>query len=229
MNKELYHHGVKGMKWGIRKDHKRTKPSTRKKKLTTKQKVAIGVGVAATVAVGAYFAKRYIDMNGDKIIKAGSDIQHMAKVVDENLNRPFYASHIPRDNKAYAKADFLGANWHYKKTLVSNKDVKIAGKKAAIDTFTEWINTDPKAKEIFEGTIKRSDINSAYFKFNRNFISPDRRDRELRDSYFKALAEKGYDAVRDVNDQHMSDMISPIMIFGSLGEMSIKDLQEVIK
>lgn len=232
MDNYLYHHGVKGMKWGVRKDRKKYKTSTHKKTLTTKQKVAIGVGVAATVAVGAYFAKRYIDMNGDKVLKAGTNIQHMAKIVDENLNKPFYASHTRRDNKSYAKADFFGANWNYKKTLTSTKDIKIAGSKVTLDAFGEWIKTDPVAKQKFAdvNVSNRKELKNAYDKFNRVGISsPDMRDQRLRDSYFSKLAERGYDAIRDRNDQINSGMISPIMIFGSLGEMSVKDLQKVIK
>lgn len=70
---ELYHHGIKGQKWGVRRFQNKdgsltTKGKKRyddsegesnisgKKGLSKKQKVAIGVGIAAVAAVGAYAA-----------------------------------------------------------------------------------------------------------------------------------------------------------------------------
>ncbi len=68
LTNELYHHGVKGMKWGIRKKYKshprkkyhkhEEKTQQRRKGLTDNQKkyIKIGVGIAATalVAYGSY-------------------------------------------------------------------------------------------------------------------------------------------------------------------------------
>lgn len=62
---ELYHYGVKGMRWGVRHDPERTgrrtggssgSRSSSKKKMSTAKKVAIGVGVAAAVAGVSYAA-----------------------------------------------------------------------------------------------------------------------------------------------------------------------------
>ena len=62
---ELYHHGVKGMKWGVRKDKKAANKSTRsvktskpevtdeKKKAARKKALKITGYVAATVAISA--------------------------------------------------------------------------------------------------------------------------------------------------------------------------------
>ena len=48
---ELYHYGVKGMKWGIRKDKKEVSKSTNFT-LSDKQKkyIGIGIGLCASVA-----------------------------------------------------------------------------------------------------------------------------------------------------------------------------------
>lgn len=55
---ELYHYGVKGMKWGVRHDPERVgrrqSGGSSKKKMSTAKKVAIGVGVAAAVAGVTY-------------------------------------------------------------------------------------------------------------------------------------------------------------------------------
>lgn len=52
---ELYHYGVKGMRWGVRHDPERSgNGRSNRKGMSTAKKVAIGVGVAAAVAGVAY-------------------------------------------------------------------------------------------------------------------------------------------------------------------------------
>jgi hypothetical protein len=61
---ELVHHGIRGMKWGVRKSSSTSgQTSTSKKPMSTKKKVAIGVGVA-TVAVGVAATTYYLHKNG---------------------------------------------------------------------------------------------------------------------------------------------------------------------
>ena len=62
---ELYHYGIKGMKWGVRHDPERSGDGRTRKGMSTVKKVAIGVGVAAAVAgvtyvsVKAYRTSKY--------------------------------------------------------------------------------------------------------------------------------------------------------------------------
>ena len=65
---ELYHTGVLGMKWGHHKNKIATN-NKNSKKLSTGKKIAIGVGVGATIVAGTYFARRYYHMNADVLIK----------------------------------------------------------------------------------------------------------------------------------------------------------------
>lgn len=53
---ELYHYGVKGMKWGVRHDPERSGNGRSRSGMSTAKKVAIGVGVAAAVAGASYLA-----------------------------------------------------------------------------------------------------------------------------------------------------------------------------
>lgn len=241
---ELYHHGIKGQKWGVRRfqdKNGRLTPAgrkrysedtnentTQKKKMSTKKKVAIGVGVTAVVA-GTYFTNRYIKMNGNATIKKGSTFQHMGRA-NEDLSNPFFASHLKKDNKSYAKNDFFGSHWDTQKTLAASRDLKIAGKKVTLETFTEWVNTSPVAKEKFTklDTSDKKAVKRAYYSFNRNLDSPDRRDKEVFNDFYSALASKGYDAIRDMNDQTQSGMVSPIILFGGLEDImtvKVKDLK----
>lgn len=83
---ELYHHGIKGMKWGIRKKYKphprkkshkhEEEPQQRRKGLTDKQKkyIKLGIGIAATalVAYGSY--RLYKTGKFDNLISKGKSV-----------------------------------------------------------------------------------------------------------------------------------------------------------
>lgn len=244
MNDEIYHYGIKGMKWGVRrfqrKDGSMTSADKKnysedrnndnkksQKKLSTGSKVAIGIGVSAAVATGAYFAHKYYKMNADDIIKAGKKFQHMGRA-GEDLSKPFYASYLKRDNEIYAKNNFFGTNWKTQKELVAKKDIRIAGKKVTLDTFKEWVESSPIAQEkISPKNVSSKNIKRTYYKFNTNLNSPDIHDRELFDDFYSRLAAKGYDAIRDMNDQYNSGITSPVLIFNSLDDImttKVKDL-----
>ncbi len=255
---ELKHFGVKGMRWG---KHASKPPSISKRRssLQTKyaskglskkeaelaadrrikvEKVAAVTAGVAVIAAGSYFAHKYYSMNADALIKKGSPFQHMGKE-GEDLTKLFYASHLKRDNKAYAKNDFFGAHWATQKTLVSNKDIKIAGKKVSLNTFSDWVNTSPIAQEKFGKKLEGYDYNNLsksrqksvmrtiYNGTNRNMRTPDINDKRVYEDFYKRLADKGYSAVRDINDQESSGMRSPIILFNNLSDImtvKVKDL-----
>lgn len=66
---ELYHYGVKGMKWGVRRQRNTTgkattKKGTKKKGLSDGQKTALKIGAATAVAAGSAYVAYRIYKNG---------------------------------------------------------------------------------------------------------------------------------------------------------------------
>ena len=238
------------MKWGKR-NSKHTAPtiSKRRQSLQTKyknkglstkeaelaadrrikaEKIAAVTAGVAVIAAGSYFAHKYYSMNANTVIKKGTPFQHMGKE-GEDLTKLFYASHLKRDNKAYAKNDLFGAHWTTQKTLVSNKDIKIAGKKVSLDTFSTWVKESPVAQEKFGKKFDGYDnltksqqkalTRRLYNGMNTNLRTPDMNDKRVYQEFYDRLADKGYSAIRDINDQQSSGMRSPIILFDNLSDI----------
>ena len=69
---ELYHYGVKGMRWGVRHDPERSGNGRSRSGMSTAKKVAIGVGIAAGIAGAAYMGVQVSRAGYNKrAIKAG--------------------------------------------------------------------------------------------------------------------------------------------------------------
>jgi hypothetical protein len=71
---ELVHFGVKGMRWGVRKSEE-SSSNTPKTPMSTKKKVAIGVGVAATVVVGAAVTAYILKNRGSNPISYSENVR----------------------------------------------------------------------------------------------------------------------------------------------------------
>lgn len=102
---ELYHYGVKGMKWGHRKNSSSDKRSDNKsessKGKSTALKIVAGIGVAAlaTVAVGAAVkygktaTNRIVNSIGSKPIK---DIEYIPSKVEQRAGMARWARYQGR-------------------------------------------------------------------------------------------------------------------------------------
>lgn len=127
----ICHHGVKGMKWGIRHKykligrHKKT-PSAKKnagghsntesKKTSSSKDIEVMrekaskdamkktlavIGGVALTAAAVYAIKKHYDTSVDKTLKSGVEFQRILKEDSVDLNRAFYTSYKKGDNRKY--------------------------------------------------------------------------------------------------------------------------------
>ena len=203
------------------------------KRIKAEKTAMVAVGVAV-IATGAYFAHKHYSMNADVVIKKGKAIQHMGRY-GEDLTKPFYASHLKSDNKAYAKNNFFGSNWDTQKTLMSNTDIKSAGKKVSMETFSDWVSSSQIAKERFAPNLENYEnltkkqqknlISRTYNNFNKDIA--EYQNQKLASEFYQKLSEKGYNALRDVNDQQHTGKKSPILIFESMSEIMTTKVRDL--
>ncbi len=90
---ELYHFGVKGMKWGVRR--KAAKKEQPRKRMSTAKKVAIGVGVAAAVSGITYASLKY---GKTKQVSVGARLVH-TKTPKELAKNVYNGRKIVKPNK----------------------------------------------------------------------------------------------------------------------------------
>ena len=148
------------MKWGVRRFQNRngTLTSDGKKRKdrqwSTKKKIAVGTGIVigtAAVVAGAYYVKKYRDMNIDTIIKQNVELQHLAKTSIENFDKPIYATYLKGDKKRYLKKDSGGFDnkWKINQTIVSKKNINVAGRKSSIEVFRDFAKNNKEYEERF--------------------------------------------------------------------------------
>lgn len=160
----IYHHGVKGMKWGVRKDEQKVKVSRKKKSkpddseaIALRNKkiktiLAVSAGVTA-VAATAYLAKKYhLNFAEDKVIPPSTVLQNMNVADKMDLNKSLYVSYKNADKKKYfgLYGNQLSniSNNAIKKTTVSvgNSGLKVVSHKNAKDIFAKTFSNKEDMK-----------------------------------------------------------------------------------
>lgn len=194
---ELYHFGVKGMKWGVRKKYYKNYMDNDRilKKDFKIQNISSG-------------KPRDLSKNNPVY---GAHTKH-----DKNAYAGKYANAINwRGEKAY------------KNDMVLVKDVKIPSQKKAVETFMDLYKKDPKGisdsigkayaeLDYFNKIDKIRNYNAnriankfskkgedwvkskGYLIFNQSMMSTD--ENKARTEYYNLLLKKGYNAISDIND-----------------------------
>jgi hypothetical protein len=224
---DLVHFGILGMHWGIRKKYDSLTPD-QKRRLKI---AAIGVGSAAVLLTGAYLTHRYMSMYGTKTLKVGTSVQHVAKILNEDFSKPTYISYLKSDSKEYRDGYFKNIGAPYIKTLKSSKDIKIAGRKDVLKSFIEWSKTNSLTNSTghkLNTFSSKKDARRAYRAFNYMMVSPDYRDKEVRDSFFSFLQKKGFSAIHDLHDQQYGTGIkAPLIMFGRGSDIMVTKIKEL--
>ena len=216
---ELYHHGVKGMKWGVRRYQNKDGSLTPAGK------------------------KRYSD--DDVVIEKGTEIHRIIPKTwidkEKNLSGHAYASYKREDTEQYKKfARMFGDGNNYIDMTFKAKDIIISpSKKRRVDEFIKLMDSDPDARNrMIKATRnplvfmpkKRLDklddpkqAEKAYEKFSYLVVS----NKELRDPYFKRLEKAGYSMVIDDADVRGGISKSPIIVFDRNKSLQLKSTKVI--
>ena len=247
----LAHYGVKGMKWGVRKDQYR---SYSEKASTTTEGMVKRAG--STVQMTRYFAKggavkkqqKYTEEwydsldTGKQFIEKGATLNRVVRGVDDRaLSGRLYVSHLESDNDMYKavipavqkKFAYGQKEYHsvYQVGLEVKKKMAMPSEKERIDTFIETIKTPTGRKWMQENGYKDeiTELNAkeqglkAYKKFNKYAGN---QDVKINDVYFNKIRSKGYDAILDDNDAGVWSK-EPMILLSPSNTVRIKEVKQL--
>lgn len=225
------------------------------KNVRMKRALTIAAGTAVTVGA-IYTGHKLSEEHLDKIIKKGSSLQNVSYDSDKGVRDAFYSSKNRLDKLKYRGlfgAQILRNNdgLAYTKEIKTLSDLKQASPKNAkkalkelLDSnndfrivFTDQMERYSRSKEDSE-LIKRATGNGkgggkldakVYDMFNTALVNHSPRQQGLTDMFYSNLSEKGYNAIRDVNDSKQSGYkaINPIIAFNTKGKVSVVDVRQL--
>lgn len=207
---ELYHFGVKGMKWGVRKDRRYTdKVDTRKDAFILKK--------------GSHIHRS--TYNSEEINRDGHAFATF-KIKDAKG----YASR----NKF-----FSGGKKTFDLTMIAKEDLISPSRKERVSTFVELMVNDPKFKEAYQAQKQTYQLiknpNKAK-KIDQTIKGLEKEyemfavslggNKELQKRYFSELNKKGYNMVIDDADAAIISN-SPIIVFDRQKSLEVVSINEV--
>jgi len=215
------------------------------------QKILLALGAVA-LGIGAY---KFHNANVDKIVKAGTLLQHVTADSTKGVNDAFYSSKNILDKIKYKglygnQLNVAGeAKVAHVKSIKVLSDIKQASHKNAKASLSELFKSDAEfakgVKSMVEGNAmfggpaaKKSLANlnkgkldtKAYELFNRNLVNHSPDMQKLTDAYYKKLSSKGYNALQDINDVKYSGYksVNPIISFNTTGKVEVVSVRKLI-
>lgn len=203
---ELYHHGVKGQRWGVRR-YQNADGS-----LTEAGKKRYGYGQ---------------NYDHGLVIRKGTHISRISMEENEEETGRTYASFKTGDVEKYIEngkmlCEMFG-NSLYKYGYVARETLRIPSRREKVDLFLKAVQNDPVFKH--KGVLNKSRIKQerAYDRFSYSLVKRNKRSQ----AYFSILTDAGYNAMLDDADmrKRVSDM--PLLVIDRGKTLSLKSIKKL--
>lgn len=249
---ELIHYGVKGMKWGVRRNRTEATTLTKEQLKEAKEKVnklKDRVFDEKFLAPDAISETQYNKLSTKAVtIKKGQTVGRVTQRKDEQLRDKTYVYYKPGDADVYKSVMTLpmiggGGRKTYKNsyehTFKSLETLRSPSEKERVDAFIDLFDkpsittkSDKKVtgreymKNVYPREVKTLTSQQLGLHAYKAFAESQYMDTPLSSAYFKSLSDKGYNAVVDDNDRgHLAE--APLIVLnpnGTLKRMKVKQL-----
>lgn len=212
-------------------------------------------GAVAVTALTAYAAYKIHDDRVDKIIKSGTNLQQITSDGSIGVRDAFYSAGGKMDKMKYK--GMYGSVLKergpvYGKNISVLGNIKQASDKNAHKVLAEMAAKDPEFLKSLKGEMSnqsklgfdtyynkmkkaKQSLDSGkvdkntYEVFNALLVDHSPGMQKITDSYYKTMASKGYNAIRDINDKKYSgyNTNNPIITFGAKGLIKVTDVKKL--
>lgn len=248
----LYHYGVKGMKWGVRRSQAaldraagrkaRRETKRRAKRRTKEYRERIVANAPTTKAI----SKKEFDNLSKSPVKVGGKQTSLYRVGGSNtsssLGEISYVTTSKQDNDRYVALlapEHGRSKKKFQMDIEASKAIVSPSKKERVETFIETLSADVphpynsttiKGRNFFESDPvdkALSDFELGLKKYNQ-FAQTQGMNTPMHSKYFDKIKSRGYNALVDDADAGLvSEM--PILIFPENVGASVTSVSEISK
>lgn len=251
-NNSLTHYGVKGMKWGIRKEHYRAYSA----KGSRSEKREARVRMEAKINMGRYYVsgrklKTQVKFDeewynslstGKEYIRKGHTLKRVVRGVDENaLSGRLYVAKNKKDAEMYratipyiqAKGKAGARTYHtvYQMEMKTKRKLSMPSQKERVDAFIDQLNTPGGKKWLSDNGYKgeidelnKKEIGLRYYqRFNKYAGN---QAVKFNDQYFNEIKRRGYDALIDDNDAGIWSR-EPTILLSPKGTVTVTNVRQL--
>lgn len=248
----LAHYGVKGMRWGIRKEHYRDYQEVATvdsaNNIVKRQAANINMVRYMTKGRGKQESRKFDEKwynsldTGKQFLEKGEVLHRVVRGIDKNaLSGYTYVAKLQSDTDMYTatipaftngfKAGKKQYHSAYQVTLETKKRLAMPSAKERVDTFIEtlqtkdgrqWLKDNGYKKEIDELNAKEVGL-KYYDRFNKYAGN---KDVKFNTTYFNAVKSKGYQALIDDNDAGIWSK-EPTILLSPKGSVKITKVRQL--